>query len=93
MTYSIPVEYNIALFRALPTLFPSPAAPPKKLGHASEALLHVLQVSLFILLSVNIEIDTVLIAKETRQCMYARALTLHFDIVFAMNVICTMCIL
>ncbi|XP_030601117.1 uncharacterized protein LOC115791134 [Archocentrus centrarchus] len=37
------VEYNIALFRALPTLFPSPTAPPKKLGHASEALLHVLQ--------------------------------------------------
>ncbi|XP_072572664.1 uncharacterized protein [Paramormyrops kingsleyae] len=37
------VEYNIALFRALPTLFPSPAVPPKKLGHASEALLHVLQ--------------------------------------------------
>ncbi|XP_030579956.1 uncharacterized protein LOC115776609 [Archocentrus centrarchus] len=37
------VECNIALFRALPTLFPSPTAPPKKLGHASEALLHVLQ--------------------------------------------------
>ncbi|RXN33942.1 hypothetical protein ROHU_015200 [Labeo rohita] len=37
------VEYAIALFRALPTLFPSPTAPPKKLGHASEALLHVLQ--------------------------------------------------
>ncbi|KAG7456399.1 hypothetical protein JOB18_013551 [Solea senegalensis] len=36
-------ESVIALYRALPTLFPSPAAPPKKLGHASEALLHVLQ--------------------------------------------------
>ncbi|CAL8270814.1 unnamed protein product [Gadus morhua 'NCC'] len=37
------VESNIALFRALPTLFPSPSAPPKKMGQASEALLHVLQ--------------------------------------------------
>ncbi|CAM4608967.1 unnamed protein product [Leuciscus chuanchicus] len=37
------LEYAIALFRALPTLFPSPTAPPKKMGHASEALLHVLQ--------------------------------------------------
>ncbi|KAL0979022.1 hypothetical protein UPYG_G00179440 [Umbra pygmaea] len=36
------VEYAVALFRALPTLFPSPSAPPRKLGHASEALLHVL---------------------------------------------------
>ncbi|CAM4568579.1 unnamed protein product [Leuciscus chuanchicus] len=34
------LEYAIALFRALPTLFPSPTAPPKKMGHASEALLH-----------------------------------------------------
>ncbi|KAI1904608.1 hypothetical protein AGOR_G00007370 [Albula goreensis] len=40
------VEYAIALFRSLSTLFPSPTAPPKKLGHASEALLHVLQDSL-----------------------------------------------
>ncbi|RXN12731.1 hypothetical protein ROHU_010000 [Labeo rohita] len=39
------VEYAIALFRALPTLFPSQTAPPKKLGHASVALLHVLQQS------------------------------------------------
>lgn len=38
------MEYATALFRALPTLFPSPTAPPKKMGHASEALLHVLQV-------------------------------------------------
>ncbi|KAL7402141.1 hypothetical protein ABVT39_010360 [Epinephelus coioides] len=37
------VEHAIELVRALPTLFPSPAAPPKKIGHASEALLHVLQ--------------------------------------------------
>uniref|UniRef100_A0A0F8AIX2 Uncharacterized protein n=2 Tax=Larimichthys crocea TaxID=215358 RepID=A0A0F8AIX2_LARCR len=37
------VESNIALFRALPTLFPSQSAPPKKMGQASEALLHVLQ--------------------------------------------------
>ncbi|KAI7789478.1 hypothetical protein IRJ41_007726 [Triplophysa rosa] len=37
------VDYAKALFRALPTLFPSPVAPPKKLGHASEALLLVLQ--------------------------------------------------
>ncbi|KAI4804328.1 hypothetical protein KUCAC02_025959, partial [Chaenocephalus aceratus] len=36
-------EFTIALFKALPTLFPSPAAPPNKLGHASEALIHVLQ--------------------------------------------------
>ena len=41
---SVLVEYATALFRALPTLFPSPTAPPKKLGNASEALLHVLQV-------------------------------------------------
>ncbi|XP_070398342.1 uncharacterized protein [Nothobranchius furzeri] len=37
------VKHNIAMFRALPMLFPSPAVPPKKLGHASEALIHVLQ--------------------------------------------------
>ncbi|XP_078141268.1 uncharacterized protein LOC144539602 [Centroberyx gerrardi] len=37
------VEFAIALFRALPILFPSPAALPKKVGHASEALLHVFQ--------------------------------------------------
>ncbi|KAM7394883.1 hypothetical protein PAMA_006577 [Pampus argenteus] len=37
------VESNIALFRALPTLFPSQSVPPKKMGQASEALLHVLQ--------------------------------------------------
>ncbi|XP_023813468.1 uncharacterized protein LOC111947777 isoform X1 [Oryzias latipes] len=37
------VEHNVALFRALPTLFPSPTSPLKKLAHASEALLHVLE--------------------------------------------------
>ncbi|XP_034529792.1 uncharacterized protein LOC117805233 [Notolabrus celidotus] len=37
------MEKAIELVRALPTLFPSPAAPPQKIGHASEALLHVLQ--------------------------------------------------
>ncbi|KAM7378809.1 hypothetical protein PAMP_004406 [Pampus punctatissimus] len=37
------VESNIALYRALPTLFPSQSAPPKKMGQASETLLHVLQ--------------------------------------------------
>jgi len=42
--FSVLVEHAIALFRALPALFPSPTAPSKKLGNASEALLHVLQV-------------------------------------------------
>ncbi len=30
--------------KALPDIFPSPVAPPKKLGHASEAMLHILKV-------------------------------------------------
>ncbi|CAG6016233.1 unnamed protein product [Menidia menidia] len=30
------VESNIALFRALPTLFPSQSAPPKKMGQATD---------------------------------------------------------
>ncbi|KAJ4938958.1 hypothetical protein JOQ06_028421 [Pogonophryne albipinna] len=30
----------IALMKALPSMFPSPTAPPKKLGSASEALFH-----------------------------------------------------
>ena len=38
------VEYTITLFRALPTVTPSPSVLPKNLGHASELLLHVLQV-------------------------------------------------
>lgn len=38
------VEFTIALFDALPSLFPSPTTPPKRLGNASEALLHILKV-------------------------------------------------
>ena len=37
-------QQSIALMKALPDLFQSPVAPPKKLGHASEALLHILKV-------------------------------------------------
>ncbi|XP_053342581.1 uncharacterized protein LOC128513013 [Clarias gariepinus] len=37
------VEFTIALFDALPSLFPSPTTPPKRLGNASEALLHILK--------------------------------------------------
>uniref|UniRef100_A0A1A7XTZ6 Si:dkey-174c13.2 n=1 Tax=Iconisemion striatum TaxID=60296 RepID=A0A1A7XTZ6_9TELE len=36
-------EAHLALMKALPTLFPSPALPPKKMGTASEAFLHVLK--------------------------------------------------
>lgn len=32
------------MMKALPDLFPSPVAPPKKLGHASEGMLHILEV-------------------------------------------------
>ncbi|KAJ8380854.1 hypothetical protein SKAU_G00016320 [Synaphobranchus kaupii] len=39
----IPVDSTIALLTALPSLFPSPNPPPKRLGNASEALLHILQ--------------------------------------------------
>ncbi|XP_034059806.1 uncharacterized protein LOC117538312 [Gymnodraco acuticeps] len=35
----------IAFMKALPSMFPSPTAPPKKLGSASEALFHVLEPS------------------------------------------------
>ncbi|KAJ4937986.1 hypothetical protein JOQ06_002613, partial [Pogonophryne albipinna] len=35
----------IALMKALPSMFPSPTAPPKRLGSASEALFHVLEPS------------------------------------------------
>lgn len=38
------VKHSIAMMKALPEMFPSPVAPPKKLGHASEAMLHILQV-------------------------------------------------
>ncbi|KAG5848609.1 hypothetical protein ANANG_G00100340, partial [Anguilla anguilla] len=37
------VDFTIALLSALPSLFPSPTALPKKLGNASETLIHVLQ--------------------------------------------------
>ncbi|KAL4008514.1 hypothetical protein ACER0C_002366 [Sarotherodon galilaeus] len=37
------LEFTVTLFNALPSLFPSPTAPPKRLGSASEALLHILQ--------------------------------------------------
>ncbi|XP_034082042.1 uncharacterized protein LOC117552575 [Gymnodraco acuticeps] len=37
------VKHSIAMMKALPEMFPSPMAPPKKLRHASEALLHVLE--------------------------------------------------
>ncbi|CAI5678314.1 unnamed protein product [Oreochromis niloticus] len=37
------VEFTVTLFNALPSLFPSPTTPPKRLGSASEALLHILQ--------------------------------------------------
>ncbi|KAI4801507.1 hypothetical protein KUCAC02_019402 [Chaenocephalus aceratus] len=37
-------EQSIRILRVLPSLFPSPSAPPKKLRDASEALLHVLEV-------------------------------------------------
>lgn len=36
------VKQTIAMMKALPDLFPSPFAPPKKLGHASEGMLHIL---------------------------------------------------
>nr|XP_057929665.1 uncharacterized protein LOC131129804 isoform X2 [Doryrhamphus excisus]XP_057929666.1 uncharacterized protein LOC131129804 isoform X2 [Doryrhamphus excisus] len=37
--------HAIALFKALPSMFPSPMPPPKKLGPACEALFHVLEPS------------------------------------------------
>ncbi|CAL8254880.1 unnamed protein product [Arctogadus glacialis] len=37
------VEQALSILRVLPSLFPSSSAPPKKLGHASEALVHVLE--------------------------------------------------
>ncbi|KAJ8269426.1 hypothetical protein COCON_G00120330 [Conger conger] len=36
-------DFTIALLKALPSLFPSPTPPPKRLGGASEALIHVLE--------------------------------------------------
>ncbi|CAI5657242.1 unnamed protein product [Oreochromis niloticus] len=37
------VEFTVTLFNTLPSLFPSPTTPPKRLGSASEALLHILK--------------------------------------------------
>ncbi|XP_069376319.1 uncharacterized protein [Paralichthys olivaceus] len=37
------VDFTLALFNALPSLFPSPTSPPKKLGNSCEALLHILK--------------------------------------------------
>ncbi|KAK9977288.1 hypothetical protein ABG768_019109 [Culter alburnus] len=37
------VKHSIAMMKALPEMFPSPVAPPKKTGHASEAILHILE--------------------------------------------------
>ncbi|XP_036066727.1 uncharacterized protein LOC112142308 isoform X1 [Oryzias melastigma] len=38
------VNQTIALMKALPEMFPSPVTPPKKLGHSSEVMLHILEV-------------------------------------------------
>ncbi|XP_049331201.1 uncharacterized protein LOC111189493 [Astyanax mexicanus] len=37
------VTRSVAMMKALPEMFPSPVALPKKLGHASEAVVHVLE--------------------------------------------------
>ncbi|XP_026048737.1 uncharacterized protein LOC113036543 isoform X3 [Astatotilapia calliptera] len=37
------VDFTVTLFNALPSLFPSKTTPPKRLGSASEALLHILK--------------------------------------------------
>ncbi|KAL4000685.1 transcription initiation factor TFIID subunit 6 [Sarotherodon galilaeus] len=37
------VDFTVTLFNALPSLFPSPTTPPKRLGSDSEALLHILK--------------------------------------------------
>lgn len=39
------VKHSLAMMKALPDMFPSPVAPPKKLGHASEAMFHILEVN------------------------------------------------
>nr|XP_057929668.1 uncharacterized protein LOC131129804 isoform X4 [Doryrhamphus excisus] len=43
--YCFSAGHAIALFKALPSMFPSPMPPPKKLGPACEALFHVLEPS------------------------------------------------
>ncbi|XP_071340450.1 uncharacterized protein [Trachinotus anak] len=40
--YSL-VDFTLALFNALPSLFPSSTSPPKRLGNSCEALLHTLK--------------------------------------------------
>ena len=40
----ITVKQSLTMLKALPDMFPSPVVPPKRLGHASEAMLHVLEV-------------------------------------------------
>ncbi|KAL1005610.1 hypothetical protein UPYG_G00061320 [Umbra pygmaea] len=37
------VKHSIAMMKALPDMFPSPVTPPKKLGHASEAMFHIIE--------------------------------------------------
>ena len=37
-------KQSLTMLKALPDMFPSPVVPPKRLGHASEAMLHVLEV-------------------------------------------------
>jgi len=46
--FSSIVDFTIFLLNALPSLFPSPTPPPKRLGNASEALLHILKVKIII---------------------------------------------
>ncbi|KAG7313886.1 hypothetical protein KOW79_022382 [Hemibagrus wyckioides] len=36
-------KHSLAMIKALPDMFPSPVAPPKELGHASEAMFHILE--------------------------------------------------
>lgn len=43
------LDFTIALLSALPSLFTSPTPPPKWLGNASEALLHILKVKIVML--------------------------------------------
>lgn len=42
--FSLIVKHSIAMMKALPEMFPSPVAPPKKMGQASKAMLHILEV-------------------------------------------------
>ncbi|CAL8258606.1 unnamed protein product [Arctogadus glacialis] len=37
-------KQSLTMLKALPDMFPSPVVPPKRLGHASEAMLHVLEI-------------------------------------------------